>query len=64
MRLIMSLLDLIKKFGGEWVALYPDTNRVVASDKNAKKAFLKAKREGVEMPTLFRVPTKYTPYIG
>lgn len=60
----MSLLDLIKKFGGEWVALYPDTNKVIANGRDAKKVFLRAKEKGVNMPTLFKVPTKYTPYIG
>lgn len=60
----MNLLDLIKKFGGKWVALKPNSNDVVVSGMNAKKVLLSAKEKGVDSPTLFKVPDKYVPYIG
>lgn len=55
---------LIKKFGGKWVALKPDTELVLASGKSAKKVYKEAQKQGISIPTLFKVPTKYVPYIG
>jgi len=55
---------LIKKFGGKWVALKPDTEKVVASGKSAQRVYKEAQKKGVRIPTLFKVPTKYIPYIG
>lgn len=55
---------LIKKFGGKWVALKPDTEKVVASGKSAKFVYKEAQKKGVTIPTLFRVPKEYVPYIG
>lgn len=60
----MSLTELIKNYGGKWVALKPETNKVVSSGTNAKRVFINARKQGVEIPTLFKVPTKYVPYIG
>lgn len=55
---------LIKKFGGKWVALKPNSETVVSSGSSAKKVFKEAQKKGVKIPTLFRVPSKYMPYIG
>jgi len=55
---------LIKKFGGKWIALKPNTESVVASGGNAQKVYKEAQKKGVKIPTLFKVPTKYVPYIG
>ena len=55
---------LIKKFAGKWVALKPNTEKVVASGGNAKAVYKKAQKMGVAVPTLFKVPVKYVPYIG
>ena len=60
----MSLQELIKHYGGKWVAVKPNTNLVVTSGTNAKAVFNKAKEKGISLPTLFKVPTKYIPYIG
>lgn len=56
--------NLIKKFGGKWVALKPDTEMVLSSGKSAQKVYKEAQEKGVKIPTLFKVPTKYIPYIG
>lgn len=55
---------LIKKFGGKWVALKPNTEKVVASGSNAQSVYKSAQKKGLTIPTLFKVPTKYIPYIG
>ena len=56
--------NLIKKFGGKWVALKPDTESVLASGRSAQKVYHEAQKKGIKIPTLFKVPTKYVPYIG
>jgi len=55
---------LIKRFGGKWVALKPNTQQVLSSGRNAKKVYEEAQKKGVNIPTLFKVPIKYIPYIG
>lgn len=59
-----SMQDLIKRFGGKWVALKPDTENVLSSGKSAQRVCGEAQKKGVKIPTLFKVPTKYVPYIG
>ena len=59
-----NLIELIKKYSGKWIALKPDTQRVISSGKDAVKVYKEARKKGVEIPTLFKVPTKYIPYIG
>jgi len=55
---------LIKKFRGKWVALKPNTEKVIASGTSAQKVYKEAQEKGEKIPTLFKVPTKYIPYIG
>jgi len=59
-----TMQKLIKKFGGMWVALKPDTESVLASGKSAQKVYKEAQKKGTKIPTLFKVPTRYVPYIG
>lgn len=60
----IDLTKLIKNHGGEWVALDQKAGRVVATGKNAKVAFTNAKKKGIQIPNLFKVPSKLTAYIG
>jgi len=55
---------IYKRYKGLWVALDKDEKAVVASDKEAKKAFDKAQKKGVKVPILFKVPTEIIPYVG
>lgn len=55
---------IYKKYKGLWVALDEKERKVVASDKEAKKAFEKAQKKGVKIPILFKVPTEIIPYVG
>ena len=59
-----NLEKLIIKFGGKWVAMKPETDLVVSSGKNIKKVYKEAQKKGIDLPTLFKVPSKYIPYIG
>jgi hypothetical protein len=60
----MTLKTLITKFGGKWVAFKPETKSIVSFGPNAVKVYKDAQKKGINIPTLFKVPTKYTPYIG
>ncbi len=55
---------IYKKYRGLWVALDEKERKVVACDKEAKKAFEKARKKGVKIPILFKVPTEVIPYVG
>ena len=59
-----NLAKLIKNYGGLWVALKPETERVVSSGKKATKVYSEAQKKGENIPTLFKVPTKHVAYIG
>ena len=56
--------NLIKNYGGKWVAFNENTSRVIFSDKKAEKVYKQAKKKGYNIPKLYKVPSKYLPYIG
>jgi len=60
----LDLKKLIKKHGGNWVALNMNSSRVIASGNRAQKVYDEAKKKGSKIPKLYRVPKKYIPYIG
>jgi len=60
----LNLEKLIKKFGGKWVAFKPETYQVLSSGKSIQKVYKEARNKGIDIPTLFKVPSKYVPYIG
>ncbi len=55
---------IYKKYKGLWVALDEKERKVVAFDKEAKKAFEKAQKKGIKVPILFKVPNQILPYVG
>ena len=54
----INIEKLIKSYGGDWVALDENLEKVVASAKHAKDALNKAEKKGVKVPHLFKVPTR------
>lgn len=56
--------DLFIHYKGLWVALEQEQKSVVSSGKNAKQVYEEAKKKGIEIPTLVKVPTKFLPYVG
>ncbi len=60
----LNLTKLIKNYGGKWIALKPETERVLSSGRDANKVYKEAQKKGIKVPTLFKVPTRYLPYIG
>lgn len=60
----LNLTSLIKNYPGKWVALKPESEKVISSGRDAIKVYEEAQKRGIDVPTLFKVPTKYVPYIG
>lgn len=60
----MNFTNIYKKYSGLWVALDEKLQKVIASDKNGKKAYEEAIRKGLGKPTLFKVPKHNLPYLG
>lgn len=53
----------LKKYSEKWLALKPDSNKVVASGKELKKVIEEAKKKGVSHPVVTRAPKNYGAYI-
>ena len=60
----IDLKKLIKKYGGEWIALNEGLIKVVARGKHATQALEIANKKGTKTPFLFKVPTKLKAYVG
>ena len=60
----IDIKKVIKNYGGKWVVLNDNSSRIVLSGKDAKTVYEKAKKKGFKIPTLFKVPNKYVPYVG
>ena len=60
-------IDWTKIYGqykGLWVALEEDGVTVRGSGKRLKEALGEARKNGLDKPILFRVPTRIIPYVG
>lgn len=62
--MVRDWTKIYKRYRGFWIALDEKEKKVVASDKEAKKAFERAQRKGVKLPILFKVPIEVIPYVG
>ena len=61
---MINLGPTLKKYKKGWVALTPDSKRVVASGNSLHEALEKAREKGVQDPTLLKVPLSYGIYVG
>lgn len=62
----MQTQDLSKSLRGyssKWVALKPQTTKVIAVGNNLKNVIEKARKSGVDSPVLTRIPKNYGTYI-
>ena len=60
---INDLSKIFKGYSNEWVALDPDSMKVVARAKKNEDILKKARDRGTEHPVLTRVPSHYGTYI-
>ncbi|OGM30141.1 hypothetical protein A2630_02900 [Candidatus Woesebacteria bacterium RIFCSPHIGHO2_01_FULL_44_10] len=61
---LINWTELSKKYKGLWVALKSDEKTVVASGKNAVKVYDEARKKGVKIPILYKVPTVSGIFVG
>lgn len=55
--------EALKGYSSKWVALKPQTTKVVAVGNNLKVVIEKARKRGIASPVLTRVPKDYGAYI-
>ena len=60
----ISRIPVQRKYPGKWVAFKEDLVTVAGVGKTAKEAHEKAKKKGVKVPSLFKVPSESLPYVG
>lgn len=51
-------------YGGEWVALHPETYEIVAHDESQQRAKDTARRQGIERPLLHHVRQSDAYFVG
>ena len=56
--------DLSKNYRGLWVALDEKEKNLVSSGETAKKVYTEAKKKGVNIPILYKVPSISGIYVG
>lgn len=61
---LINWKDLSNNYKGLWVALDEKEKKVVSSGKNAKTVYNQAIKQGVRIPTLFKVPSKQVLFVG
>lgn len=60
----MDFTLIFQKYKGLWVALSSDEKKIVGKGKTLESAVREAKRKGVKVPLLFKVPTKILSYVS
>lgn len=58
-----DLSKSLKGYSSKWIALKPQTSKVVATGNSPRSVVDKARKSGVESPVLTRVPKDYGTYI-
>lgn len=59
----IDLSKSLKSYSSKWVALKPDTSRVIAVGDSPKYVIALARKNGIDSPVLTRVPKDYGAYI-
>jgi len=58
-----DLSKILRGYSSKWIALKPQTAKVVAVGNSPKSVIEKARKSGVDSPVLTRVPKDYGTYI-
>lgn len=59
----VDLSNILRGYSNTWLALNPDSMKVVATGREPKTALEKARKQGVEDPILTKAPKDYGTYI-
>ena len=61
----ISMVPIQRKYPGKWVVFEEkDLKTVIAASMDAKKAYGKARKAGVKVPILMKIPQESLPYVG
>jgi len=55
---------LSRRYAGRWVAIDPDTGKVVADGDTAKEVFEAARSIGVHFPVVNKIQERYRPFVA
>lgn len=58
-----DLSKTLKDYSNIWLALDPDSMKVIATGKEPKIAISKARKNGIKNPVITRAPKNYGAYI-
>lgn len=58
-----DLSKILREYSNTWLALNPDSMKVVATAREPKTVLEKARRKGIEDPILTKAPKDYGTYI-
>ena len=58
-----SFADMFKKFTDVWIAYDSNTNKVFGIGKSLQAAINRARKNGLEAPTVTKAPKKHLPWI-
>ncbi len=60
----INMVNIYRRYKGQWVALTPDRKSVIASGPSAKKVFDLAHKKGFKEPILTKIPTEIVTLVG
>ena len=60
---VVDLSKTLKSYSSKWIALKPDTLRVIAVGNKAENVINEARKKGTKNPILTRAPKDYGTYI-
>lgn len=58
-----DLSKILREYSNTWLALNPDSMKVIATAREPKTVLEKARRKGIEDPILTKAPKDYGTYI-
>lgn len=60
---VVDMVQIEKRYAGQWVALSDDRSKVIASGATLKEARANARKKGNKDPILSKVPREFLEYI-
>lgn len=61
---VIDLRKILSKHKSGWLALSSDNKSLVSSGETLKEVIEKAKKKGIDSPTLLKVPSLDRPFVG
>lgn len=60
---VVDMVEIERRYAGQWVALSDDRKRVIAAGLTLKDALTNARKKGVRDPILSKIPREFLEYI-